>query len=289
MSLRAEPIEGALSLLRGPSLSSAGSARPGRSRKRNGVCRDLRAHATLGDMGPGPSVVRACGVAAATVLAVMVPVLVTGGCGVPAIDRAVLVNDLASRLDHASQLTYTADYQIRGGQTATIAQAQRPFRAAYSFPGGKVVITPEGTLDCRADAGRMTCTRHLPPSPGTAPALGLLTALDSTRNRPADRTGIVPPTLVVGLLTATALDSNAVVSQHDTTIAGEHATCVEVTGVDNAAASAYTACITAGGILGSFEGVVDGVDVEISMTGLRDTVAEDAFDPPAGATVVERR
>ena len=28
------------------------------------------------------------------------------------IDRARLVNDLASRLDHASELTYTAEYQL---------------------------------------------------------------------------------------------------------------------------------------------------------------------------------
>src|SRR6266511_511394 len=242
--------------------------------------RDLQAHARLEGMGPAPSVPRARRAAVATVLALVmtgVLALVMTGCSAQVIDRAALVNDLASRLDHASQLTYTADYQLRGGRSATIAQAQRPFRAAYSYPGGKVVITPDGTTDCRTEAGTLTCT------------LRRLTALDGAGNQGADRSGIVPPALVVGLLTAAALDSNAVISQHDTTIAGEHATCVDVSGVDNAPASAFTACITAGGILGSFQGVVDGVEVEISMTGLRDTVAENAFDPPAGAKIVDQR
>jgi hypothetical protein len=242
-------------------------------------------------MRPAPSLCRALRRTRGAV--VLTALLIAGysaaGCGAQAIDRAALVNDLAARLDHASQLTYTANYQLQAGQSATIAQAQRPFRAAYTFPGGKLVITPDKTTDCRTGATGMTCTLRPPPSPGTALALGLLSALDSGGRRADDRGGVVPPALVVGLLTAAALDSNAVISQHDTTIAGEHATCVEVTGVDNAPASAFTACITAGGILGSFQGIVDGVTVEITMTDLRDTVAENAFDPPAGAKIVDQR
>ena len=49
-----------------------------------------------------------------------------------AIGRSELVNDLAARLDQALELTYTADYQLPGGQTATIAQAQEPARSAYT-------------------------------------------------------------------------------------------------------------------------------------------------------------
>jgi hypothetical protein len=207
------------------------------------------------------------------------------GCGTigdaqQVIDRARLVNDLAARLDHASQLTYTAEYQLPGGAGATIAQAQDPLRTAYTYPNGKLMVAPDATTDCRSQNGTMTCTLTPPESPSPDPAIALLTTVSG---------GVVAPTVVVGLLTAAALDNNAVISQHDTTIAGEHATCVDVSGVDNAAASNFTACITAEGLLGSFKGTVQGTSVEISMTRLSDTVAADAFGLPAGAKMVDKR
>jgi hypothetical protein len=209
-----------------------------------------------------------------------------GGCGSigdaqQVIDRARLVNELASRLDHASQVTYTADYQTPTGAQATIAQAQKPVRAAYTYPTGKFATTPEATIDCRADGGVTTCTLTPPPSPAADAQTALLAAL---RDR-----GLVPPTLVVGLLTAASLSPNAVIKQHDTTIAGEHATCVEVTGVENAAASQFSACITATGVLGTFQGTVDGTAMEVSLIRYAPSVAADAFDLPAGAKTVDHR
>jgi hypothetical protein len=222
---------------------------------------------------------------AAVALALSAPTA-AWGCGTigeaqQVIDRARLVNDLAARLDHASQLTYTAEYQLPGGASATIAQAQHPLRTAYTYPNGKLVVTPEATTDCRSEASATTCTLTPPESPSPDPAIALLDTVGSA--------GVVAPTLVVGLLTAAALDNNAVISQHDTTIAGEHATCVDVSGVDNAAASNFTACITAEGLLGSFKGTVQGVSVEISITRLSDIVGADAFDMPASAKTVDKR
>lgn len=211
--------------------------------------------------------------------------VILGGCGTVGgaeqVDRAGLVNELAARLDQAGDLTYTAEYQLPGGAAATIAQAQHPLRSAYTYPGGKFMIIADATADCRAEAGSTTCTLTPAPSPGTDPTAGLLATVGHA--------GMVPPTFVVGLLTAASLDGNAVISQHDTTIAGEHATCVDVSGVENAAAPSFSACITGGGLLGSFQGAVNGVPVDVSMTRLRDTVAEDAFDLPAGAKIVDRR
>jgi hypothetical protein len=224
------------------------------------------------------------------VLAVLVAsavALAAGGCGSigdaqQVIDRAHLVNDLASRLDHASEVTYTADYQLPGGDHATIAQAQRPVRAAYTFPGGKFATTRDATIDCRAAPGAATtCTLTAPPSPITDAQTGLLSALH-------DR-GLVPPTLVVSLLTAASLSTNAVIRQHDTTIAGEHATCVDVTGVENSPASQFSACITAAGVLGSFDGTVGGRSMAVSLIRYVSSVAEDAFDLPAGAKTVDQR
>jgi hypothetical protein len=196
------------------------------------------------------------------------------------IDRAHLVNKLASRLDHASELTYTADYQLSGGANATIAQAQDPVRAAYLHPGAKLVTTPDATIDCRTD-NTMTCTLTPPPSPSPDATTTLLNAL---RDR-----GLATPTLVVGLLTAASLSSDTVITQHDTTLAGEHATCVDVSGVENSAASQFDACITSAGVLGSFKGAVDGRELEVSLIRYVTSVAGDAFDLPAGARTVDER
>ncbi|MGC9666735.1 hypothetical protein ACNTMW_09280 [Planosporangium sp. 12N6] len=197
------------------------------------------------------------------------------------IDRAHLVNDLASRLDHATELTYTAEYQLPGGQHATITQAQQPLRTAYSYPGGTFVTTPNATIDCRTDGGATTCTLTGPPSPSTEATTALLRALHDH--------GLMPPTMVVGLLTAASMSPDAVIRQQDTTLAGEHATCTSVTGVENAAATEFDACITSAGVLGSFKGVVDGKATDVSLIRYATTVTATAFDPPAGATIVDNR
>jgi hypothetical protein len=205
------------------------------------------------------------------------------GCGdaQQVIGRAHLVNELASRLDRASELTYTADYQLADGQRATIAQAQDPGRAAYTYPGGKFATTPDSTADCRVEAGATTCTLTTPPSPSTDATFSLLSAV---RER-----GLVPPTLVVGLLTSASLSPNTVIKQHDTTLAGEHATCISVSGVENSAASQFDACITSAGVLGSFKGLVNSKAMEVSLIRYVASVTDDAFDLPAGARIVDQR
>lgn len=197
------------------------------------------------------------------------------------VDRARLVNNLAERLDRASQLTYTAEYQLNGGVRATIAQAQRPLRAAYSYPGGKLMILADRTVTCSTSSAGTTCTLSTPPTGGTDAASTLLAVVGPQ--------GLLPPTAVVGLLTAASLSSDATITQRDTTVAGEHATCVQVDGVENAASSRFTACITAAGVLGSFTGSVDGTAFDVSLVRFLDTVAEDAFDLPVGARVVDQR
>jgi hypothetical protein len=196
------------------------------------------------------------------------------------IDRARLVNDLASRLDRATELTYTAEYQMPDGSRYTIAQAQQPVRVAYTYPGGKVATTPDASTDCLA-AAAVTCTLTGPPSPATDAQTELSTALH-------DR-ALVSPTLVIGLLTAASLSSNAVIRQHDTTIAGEPARCVDVTGVENSSATQFDACITSTGVLGSFNGTVDGKLMSVSLIRYLPSVAPDAFGPLAGAKIVDRR
>ncbi|MEU4639056.1 hypothetical protein [Micromonospora sp. NPDC023814] len=194
-----------------------------------------------------------------------------------AIGRADLVNDMATRLDGALELTYSADYQLPGGQTATIAQAQEPARSAYTWPGGKLTVTPEATARCETAAGRATCTLEAPPAPNAKPSVAVFTE--------AKQQGLVTPPIVVGLLTAAALDPDAVITQSDTTLAGRHATCVDV----ERSSGDFVACVTTEGALGSFTGQVDGKPVELALHRYRETVDATAFDLPSGAGVVDRR
>jgi len=204
----------------------------------------------------------------------------TIGSDTPVVSRADLVNDLATRLDRAHELTYTVDYQLPDGQTASISQAQDPRRAVYQYPGGKIVVTAEMTAEC--DLGsRPTCIVTLPPSPSTRPTLAVFAE--------ANKRGLVTPPVVIGLLSAAALDTNAVIEQYDTTIAGHHATCVRVSGMANAAASSFNACITTEGVLGSFQGVVDGNAINLTLSSYRDAVDERVFDLPDDAEVIDKR
>ncbi|MFY1636034.1 hypothetical protein ACN27F_22615 [Solwaraspora sp. WMMB335] len=212
--------------------------------------------------------------------------LLAAGCGTIAdagqtIQPADLVNELAIRLDSASALTYSAEYQLAGGASASIVQAQDPQRVAYSYPGGKLIVTASATTECDLGSDRALCTLTAPPSPSNQP--------DPEVFSDANAGGLVTPPVVISLLNAAALDPAAVVTQNDTTVAGRHATCVQISQVQNAAASRFDACITTEGALGSFAGVVDGQAVEIAISRYRDTADATAFELPDGARSVDRR
>lgn len=216
----------------------------------------------------------------------LVALLATAGCDALSgarrgIDRTDLINDLAVRLERAEDLTYTADYQLPGGASATVAHARDPRRSAYTHPGGKLMIMPTAITNCRPASGSVSCMISPAPSPNTEIPAALL---DSVGEH-----GMITSPVVAGLLTATAVDTDAAVTQSDTTIAGQHATCIRVDAVDNARAPAYEVCITADGVIGRFTGTVNGTAIEIAMTRYRDSIAPDAFAPPPGATIVDQR
>ena len=213
-------------------------------------------------------------------------VLLLAGCqsiedGERVIGRADLVNDLAARLDRSGDLTYSAEYQLSGGRSASISQTQKPQRAAYSYPGGKVTVTVDATAECDTAGPKPTCTLDPPPTATTRPSVTVFTS--------ANHRGLVTPPVVIGLLTAAALDPDATIEQKDTTVAGRHATCVTVEGVDNAESSRFDACVTNEGVLGSFRGLLDGQQVDVALSRYRTQVDGGAFDLPRGVGVVDRR
>ncbi|WP_018254170.1 hypothetical protein [Salinispora mooreana] len=192
------------------------------------------------------------------------------------ISHAGLVNDLANRLDGSLSRTYTADYQLTSGQTATIAQAQEPARATYHWTGGQLTATEEATTRCETADGRTACTVEPPPATPAKPAVAVFTA--------AERQGLVTPPAVLELLTTAALDPESTITSRDTTLAGRQATCVEV----RRPAGDLTACITAEGALGSFTGHLDGALVTVTLTSYREAADGPMFALPAEADVVDR-
>ena len=113
--------------------------------------------------------------AASRVLVASLLALITlAGCGdleqaaAAGSSRDDLASDLADQLGGSASLTYTATYQLAGGKTATISQAQEPTRSAYVYPGGKVIVTADAITRCEPRAKKLTCTMTAPTSPAPA-------------------------------------------------------------------------------------------------------------------------
>lgn len=223
--------------------------------------------------------------AASRVLVASLLALITlAGCGdleqaaAAGSSRDDLASDLADQLGGSASLTYTATYQLAGGKTATISQAQEPTRSAYVYPGGKVIVTADAITRCEPRAKKLTCTMTAPTSP--APAAVFVGA---------GKSGMALPESVLSLLNSASLDADKTVKQHDTTIAGHHASCVELADVDEVAGGKFTACVTSEGVLGSFTGTADGTFEDVAMTRYTDKVEADAFEPSPEATLVDHR
>ncbi|WP_250001137.1 hypothetical protein [Actinoplanes sp. M2I2] len=180
-----------------------------------------------------------------------------------------LITETADQLAAGSTLTYTAKYQVTGGETATVSRAQRPARAAYVYPGGRLITTNTVTIRCAGS----TCT-----SDRTDPA-----AAASLAQAP-----LVSPEAVQEMLATAALDPVVETEQHDTTIAGRHATCLTLSQVNGTPAPSFDLCVTNEGVLASFTATVDGERIEQALTAYADDLPPDAFVLPTGTELVDR-
>lgn len=178
------------------------------------------------------------------------------------------VQEIAARLKTASSMAYTAVYALGGGGTATVAQLPATGQAAYKYPTGMTLVTSGKATVCTRVADRKaTCGGR---------SSVLATSTDLARG------GLIRADSVVTLLSASALNRNSVVSEHDTTIAGTSATCVSVDG-GASTTGGYEACVTADGLLGSFSGEIKGVPVAIMMINFRKSVSSDEFELPTAS------
>jgi hypothetical protein len=200
-------------------------------------------------------------VAAVTLSIVMVSV---GGC--QTIDRSSVVNTLAAWIAESGKRTYTAEYRLASGANATVSQAQKPLRSALSAPDERRIVTEEATTACVGT----TCTLTAPPVPNNKPAVAIF---DQTSPKEAMRR-----------LTAASLTDTATIESSASTIAGQKATCVRV---DDG--TQFEICVTESGVLSRFTAAGGVTDAKIELTGYREAVNEEAFAPPGGSTIIDRR
>lgn len=241
----------------------------------------LREVARIGQGGHVPSSRLRLTAAALLVLAA------TAGCSdldesaAQGVSRTDLVADLAAQLSGADGLTYQATYQLPGGRTAMIAQAQKPVRSAYVYPGGKVMVTADATTECRTSTKPATCTMTAPATPTSPPP--------PTVFRGADASGMVTPATVQDLLDKAVLDPDVGIKQHDTTIAGRHATCIDLQNVAGAPTSAFGLCVTSEGALGSFTATIAGTRYDQALIAYGEKPDPSALSVPTGAQLTDRR
>ena len=107
-------------------------------------------------------------------------------------------------------------------------------------------MTTDATTECVLAGAKPTCTLSPPPPATTRPSVTVFAN--------ANQRGLVTPPVVIGLLTAAALDPDALIKQRDTTVAGRHATCVDVQKVANSPATNFSACVTTRGRAGQLPG-----------------------------------
>ncbi|MEV6844679.1 hypothetical protein [Actinoplanes sp. NPDC051411] len=213
-----------------------------------------------------------------TGLAASATMLVAAACGgvdtanAASITHDDLVSELATQLSESATLSYTATYQLAGGDEAQITQTQKPARAAYTYPGGLMIRTSDATTRCRGASSALKCTQTRP-DPADLHSTGMLTTPES----------------VLAMLNQAAIDPSATAKQHDTTIAGHHATCLALTGVAHTPTPDFSVCVTAEGALGSFTATMGGKQADLALTAYSDKPDASAFDLPPSAKVTDQR
>ncbi|MGH8882358.1 MAG: hypothetical protein ACRD0P_34265 [Stackebrandtia sp.] len=188
-----------------------------------------------------------------------------------------LIETLSGQVDAADGNDFTAQYRYGEDAIASVVHSADPARTAYLFPHGRHVIAEDYAMTC-VDESEDECVVV----DDTAQSSPDEKALDDMGG-----TGFLSARTVIGWLAETSAntDSDASITSQSTTIAGEHATCVAETGTDTqTVAGEYDVCITDSGLLGSFDGVVDGEDVSISLNSYSRHIDDTHFDIPDDVT-----
>src|SRR5690242_7314334 len=197
-----------------------------------------------------------------------------------------LLSEMSVQLARVTGLTYTATYQLTGGGTATVTQAQKPTRTAYVYPSGRVIESATGTIRCTGE--KSTQADKTVTAGGRSPVC-TETDLAPATSAPLTGSTLITPEAALAMLNAAALDQQVDATQHDTTIAGRHALCLDLDNVDGTATRRFSLCVTNEGALGSFAATIAGKHYEQALTTYAEKTAPDAFDLPPAAQLTDKR
>jgi hypothetical protein len=213
------------------------------------------------------------------------------GCGVldqakDFADNVSALSEFADRLGKAQTLTYTAEYATEDGSTVTLVQ--EPPNTAYLAKDSQFIFTSSAIYLCGTEANVMTCQK----SPNNSSTMD---TGDSGLAAGVGGPGFITPELALGLIIAASIVPGATVTQSDETIAGQDSKCATASGLENAAEEGDTevpkefkVCVTDAGILASFSATSSaGEEKAIELTKYSDTADPSAFEPPAGAKIVD--
>ena len=221
--------------------------------------------------------------AAIPLIWLLLAALVTG-CGAvnegsAAIGRDRLVEDMSKQLERGTQVRYQAEYQLAGGLRATVGQQISPLKTFYGYPGGLLIVSEAERTSCDISVAKPKCELRAKAGNGQAEAFATVT-----------RKGLVVGPVVSELLRVTTAQPGATVKGHDTTVAGLPASCLDVLNLTDAVAANFSACVTADGVLASFSGVIDGINVDQALEQLALRPPDPTlFVVPANADVVDLR
>jgi hypothetical protein len=219
------------------------------------------------------------------VAAVCLATFGVGGCeaindATAPIDRGKLLDDMSAQLDRGKTVLYHADYQLAGGYKAVVGQQTVPPRTVYEYPGGMIIVHGSDQTSCSTTSRPARCELN---------SITLASAGVPSTYAEATKHGLITAPVVIDMLKIAAMQPAASVEPHDTTIAGQQASCLEVSGLADAISPAFSTCVTADGVLASFKGLVGGVNVDQALIEVTKRVGEEAFALPVGADVVDLR
>lgn len=223
--------------------------------------------------------------AASLIAALCLVVLGAAGCeaindATAPIDRSKLIEDMTQQLDEGREVLHQAEYQLAGGYRGSVAQQVMPARTVYGYPGGMLIVNGTEQTLCDTNARPAKCQlRNI-----AAASAGLPTSYTEPTKH-----GLITGPVVADLLRVASLQPAAVVKPHDSTIAGQQASCLDISGLVDAPSALFTVCVTAEGVLASFSGVVDGLNVDQALIQVNRRVPDEAFALPVGAVVADLR
>lgn len=201
---------------------------------------------------------RCAALGAAVVLAVTGCNGEAGSNGEEAPQDRLALTELGDRLDGAVEHAYTAEYLVEG--------ADKTVTVAIDPEGDRAVVVVDDEVEMWSEADPQELSTWLS----------------------GQLTGMLPSgEEIAGWLSATSDDPSAKAEFSDTTLAGELADCVAVTGATDSPVGVYEVCVTTVGVIASVTAEVDEASYTTKLVNYHDGVDAawlDELEPGAAHT-----